>query len=179
MSHKFGGAVYAERNFGRFPASENVISAPASPILSLMMNEIVKIRKEHWDRINKENSRLSCENSALRIRIDALADVADSFLKYRSNPVELASQISMALASVSEEQPPDTCPECHGTGKTVINKHIGVEDCPECGRDSEEQTRIRFDTYSCGCKYPGGATDRTFEIPCPGCYEASGGLAPE
>ena len=61
MSHKFGGAVYAERNFGRFPASENVISAPASPILSLMMNEIVKIRKEHWDRINKENSRLSCE----------------------------------------------------------------------------------------------------------------------
>ena len=41
--------------------------------------------------------------------------------------------------AVSEEQPPDTCPECHGTGKTVINKHIGVEDCPECGRDSEEQ----------------------------------------
>ena len=38
---------------------------------------------------------------------------------------------------VSEEQPPDTCPECHGTGKTVINKHIGVENCPECGRDSE------------------------------------------
>ncbi|KKL26665.1 hypothetical protein LCGC14_2393040 [marine sediment metagenome] len=44
---------------------------------------------------------------------------------------------------------------------------------------AEGQTRIRFDTYSCGCKYPGGATDRTFEIPCPGCYEASGGLAPE
>ncbi len=34
--------------------------------------------------------------------------------------------------SVSEEHTPDTCPECHGTRKTVISKVIGVEDCPEC-----------------------------------------------
>lgn len=31
------------------------------------------------------------------------------------------------------------CPECHGTGKTVINKAIGVEDCPLCSDDSEQK----------------------------------------
>ena len=41
-------------------------------------------------------------------------------------------------APVSEELAPDTCPECHGTRKTVINKHVGVEDCPVCGRDDGE-----------------------------------------
>ena len=46
--------------------------------------------------------------------------------------------LKASVKDVSEGQTPDTCPECHGTGKTVINKHIGVEDCPECGRDSEE-----------------------------------------
>ncbi len=35
---------------------------------------------------------------------------------------------------------------------------------------SEEQTRIGYDTYSCGCKHPGGTTDRTFEVPCPNCF---------
>ncbi len=36
--------------------------------------------------------------------------------------------------SASTRQEPDVCPECHGTGKTVINKTFGVEDCPECNR---------------------------------------------
>jgi len=37
---------------------------------------------------------------------------------------------------------------------------------------SEEHTR-GYDTYSCGCRHPGGMRDRTFEVPCPNCYEAS------
>ena len=48
----------------------------------------------------------------------------------------------VASDPASEERTSDTCPECHGTGKTVIRKEIGVEDCPECGRDSEERDQM-------------------------------------
>ena len=34
--------------------------------------------------------------------------------------------------------------------------------------DEQRQPPIGYDTYSCGCKYPGGTTDRTFEVRCPG-----------
>ena len=51
---------------------------------------------------------------------------------------DLSQDTHAFLTTVSEELAPDTCPECHGTRKTVINKHVGVEDCPVCGRDDGE-----------------------------------------
>ena len=39
-------------------------------------------------------------------------------------------------------------------------------------RVSEGQTKIGCDIYSCGCKYPGGTADRTFEVRCPTCYSS-------
>ncbi len=93
-----------------------------------------------------EIERLSSENEAMRkgLTFYALDDnwsysVGEAIFhpadEYGSGP----RWAKEALGLVSEEQPPDTCPECHGTGKTVINKHIGVENCPECSRDSEGQ----------------------------------------
>ena len=38
------------------------------------------------------------------------------------------------FAGISEPKEDEPCPECHGTRKTVINKHVGVEDCPVCAQ---------------------------------------------
>ena len=82
-----------------------------------------------------EIERLSSEGERMR---KALERIECALTGVTAVGPDGALQIAKStLARVSEEQPPDTCPECHGTGKTVINKHIGVEDCPECSRDSE------------------------------------------
>ncbi len=104
-----------------------------------------------YNEISRERDSLLCEGERYR---KALEEIAKQKLSCQLIPgdvdfeggydccVKRARGALCDITSdlVSEEPSPDTCPECHGTGKTVINKHIGVEDCPECGRDSEGQT---------------------------------------
>ena len=47
------------------------------------------------------------------------------------------------IAGGSEPKEDEPCPECHGTRKTVINKHIGVEDCPVCAQTDGDTLPIR------------------------------------
>lgn len=61
----------------------------------------------------------------------------------RRNLVKAGALIVAEIERLDRADAGRECPECHGTGKTVINKHIGVEDCPECaadaGRDSTDE----------------------------------------
>ena len=119
------------------------------------------------DEKDDEIERLSCENSVIQNarqsavkQVDLLDNLVSQLYQIVGSLVSdlgvfdeprvqsLLNELSepkgrdllpwSSFERVSEELAPDTCPECHGTRKTVINKHVGVEDCPVCGRDDGE-----------------------------------------
>ena len=106
-------------------------------------------------KLEREVLRLSAENADAQAKEAFALGKLEETLKIEG---ELRSENKRLEAldkeRVSTELAPDTCPECHGTGKTVINKLFGVEDCPECSRDSTEQTPSTTNmTIMCGkCK---------------------------
>lgn len=56
---------------------------------------------------------------------------------WHNTACEAADALEQAQARIDELEgalidPTSTCPECHDTRKTVINKFVGVEDCPVC-----------------------------------------------
>ena len=106
--------------------------------LEIVGEEIAQDRNTANDRLSEARKRItqleaalrseSCENKRLLAAVQDLLSASDA-----KRVIEIRDYLI-----ASEELAPDTCPECHGTRKTVINKHVGVEDCPVCGRDDGE-----------------------------------------
>ena len=100
------------------------------------------LKREQIARLQSQLADVaSYESAALRKRIEQLeAAIQDAIC--RLDDVDGTSLVSYDLENVLQiagESEPDTCPECHGTRKTVINKHVGVEDCPVCAQTVEDQ----------------------------------------
>lgn len=88
-------------------------------------------RAQYWKRLYTAQS---CEGERLRAAICELWTIADTSELEPEMALFVGGVVADEMEPASEGLPPDTCPECHGTGKTVIRKEIGVENCPECGR---------------------------------------------
>ena len=131
---------------------------------------------ENWFYVERALAALVSEGREQKITgIDLAVPGSDRTAwtcRYCKEIMETELAVMRHKCSTSEERAPDTCPECHGTGKTVIRKEIGVEDCPECGRDSEEREPIRDAAcLDAGCDIDGKEPHK------PWCPNASEGLA--
>ena len=115
------------------------------------------LKREQIARLQSQLADVaSYESAALRKRIEqfeaALIEIGEQDLstegdlpgegdyEYGYDEVVKLARKTLLPAGISEPKEDEPCPECHGTRKTVINKHIGVEDCPVCAQtvpDSE------------------------------------------
>ena len=93
-----------------------------------------ELTDEILPRLNGHIELLRLTLTHARDKLEIYRDHSDGAYHGGIEHTRLISNIreTLAITEPEEEHTPDTCPECHGTRKTVISKVIGVEDCPEC-----------------------------------------------
>lgn len=91
-----------------------------------------QVRKDLMEAID-ESVSLTHENAVMKQALKKLAKLPAS--EYDTLPGTLAAVHIIAgsvIPASTQHEESDTCPECHGTGRTVISGDFGVEDCPAC-----------------------------------------------